>query len=210
MIDADRVGELLGGQPPDLRTAEHVGAAAGSAGARYRRHLVGARRHDRRDQMLQVVAVLDEIGGQPVEQLGTPRLAVHLVGVRDDAAAEQPLPDPVDDRARQAAVARIGEDRRRRRAPIRERRGCAGARFSSGNRNAGPAYWSCATSQRYSCSLGSGEKYAASPYASFSFHLLMKLSWHELHFRLMPRKTCAVFCAACIHGVSPRSFRRAS
>ena len=87
----------------------------------------------------------------------------------------------------------------------------AGARASSGNRNAGSAYFSCATSQRYSCSFGSGEKYAASEYASFSFHLLTKLSWQELHLRLMPRKTCAVFCDACIHGVtaalvSPRQF----
>ena len=28
----------------------------------------------------------------------------------------------------------------------------------------------------------------------------MKLSWQELHFRLMPRKICAVFCAACMRG----------
>jgi hypothetical protein len=37
-----------------------------------------------------------------------------------------------------------------------------GARSSSGNRNAGSAYLFCATSQRNSCSDGSGEKYAAS------------------------------------------------
>ena len=29
----------------------------------------------------------------------------------------------------------------------------------------------------------------------------MKLSWQELHFRLTPRKICAVFCAACMAGV---------
>ena len=29
----------------------------------------------------------------------------------------------------------------------------------------------------------------------------MKLSWQELHLRLTPRKTCAVFCAACSAGV---------
>ena len=28
----------------------------------------------------------------------------------------------------------------------------------------------------------------------------MKLSWHDAHLRLMPRKTCAVFCAACTGG----------
>src|SRR5262249_22580312 len=48
-------------------------------------------------------------------------------------------------------------------------------------------------------------------YASFSFHLLTKLSWQALHFRFTPRKTCAVLCDACIHGVtaadvSPRQF----
>ena len=47
--------------------------------------------------------------------------------------------------------------------------------------------------------------------ASFSFHLLTKLSWQALHFRLTPKKTCAVFCEACIQGVtaalvSPRQF----
>src|SRR5262249_34318061 len=86
-----------------------------------------------------------------------------------------------------------------------------GACAISGKRNAGDAYRFCAMSQRYSCSDGSGEKYAASEYASFSFHLLTKLSWHALHFRLTPRNTCAVFCDACIHGVtaadvSPRQF----
>jgi len=29
----------------------------------------------------------------------------------------------------------------------------------------------------------------------------MKLSWQELHFRLIPRKICAEFCAACRAGV---------
>ena len=86
-----------------------------------------------------------------------------------------------------------------------------GARLSSGKRNAGSAYSSCATSHRYSCSLGLGREEAASAYASFSFHLLTKLSWQALHFRLIPRNTCAVFCDACIHGVtaalvSPRQF----
>src|SRR3954471_13093165 len=56
-------------------------------------------------------------------------------------------------------------------------------------------------SHRYSCSRPSGEKKLASAYASFSFHLLMKLSWHELHARLSPMKICEVFCAACIAGV---------
>ena len=87
----------------------------------------------------------------------------------------------------------------------------AGVRVSSGNRKPGSANRLSATSQRYICSFGSGAKYAASEYASFSFHLLTKLSWQALHFRLMPRKTWAVFCDACIHGVtaalvSPRQF----
>ena len=87
----------------------------------------------------------------------------------------------------------------------------AGLRDSSGKRKPGSAYRLSATSHRYICSVGSGEKYAASAYASFSFHRLTKLSWHALHFKLIPRKTWALFCAACIHGVtaalvSPRQF----
>ena len=41
----------------------------------------------------------------------------------------------------------------------------------------------------------------ASPNVSFSFQRLIKLSWQAAHFRLIPRKTCAAFCAACIGGV---------
>ncbi len=77
-----------------------------------------------------------------------------------------------------------------------------GVRVSSGKRKPGSAYVSCATSHRNICSLGSGEKYAASPYASFSFQRFTKLSWQDVHFRLIPRKTCAVFCEACIQGVT--------
>ena len=211
VIDADGVGELLRRQPPHFGPGEHVPARRRLAGPRDRRHLVRARGQDRRDQPLHVVAVLDEIAGEPVEQRRAPRLAVHLVRVGDDAVAEQALPEAVDQRARQPAVARIGEDRRRRRAPIGQRarrrlRESAPERETRARRT-GPAR----RRSGYSCSFGSGAKYAASAYASFSFHLLTKLSWHALHFRLMPRNTCAVFCDACIHGVtaalvSPRQF----
>ena len=72
--------------------------------------LIGTRVEDGGDEALYIVAVFGEVGGQPIEQFGTPRLAVHLIGVLDDAAADQALPDAVDQRARQAAVARVGED----------------------------------------------------------------------------------------------------
>ena len=42
-------------------------------------------------------------------------------------------------------------------------RSLRGRACSSGNGNVGPVYSSRATSQRYSCKCGSGEKYAASP-----------------------------------------------
>src|SRR5690349_12592261 len=79
--------------------------------------------------------------------------------------------------------------------------GVAGLRVNPGNRKSGSANRLSATSQRYIWSVGSGEKYAASEYASFNFHLLTKLSWQALHLRLIPRKICAVFCDACIQGV---------
>ena len=31
-----------------------------------------------------------------------------------------------------------------------------------------------------------------------SFHSLTKLSWHDAHFRLIPKNTCATFCENCI------------
>ena len=60
----------------------------------------------------------DEVAGQPIEQLGAPRLPVHFVGVGDDAVAEQPGPDAVDQRARQPAEAWIDEGSCCRSTPI--------------------------------------------------------------------------------------------
>ena len=41
----------------------------------------------------------------------------------------------------------------------------------------------------------------ARPYESDSCQSLMKLSWHDAHFRFTPMNTCEMFCAACISGV---------
>ena len=49
--------------------------------------------------------MFDEVACEPVQQFGAPRPGVHLVGVGDDAVAEQTLPDPVHQGAGQAAVA---------------------------------------------------------------------------------------------------------
>src|SRR3954449_8546136 len=67
--------------------------------------------------MLDVVAVVDEVGRHPVEERRIPRLAVHLVRVRDDAIAEEVQPDAIDERAREAPVACVGEDLRNGGAP---------------------------------------------------------------------------------------------
>ena len=118
---ANGVGELLRGETPHLGAAEHVAAGRRLGLAPHRRHLVGARRHDGLDQVLDVVAVRHEVARQPIEQRRTPGLAVHLVDGADDAATQQALPDAVHQRAREAAQARVGEDRRGGRAAIGER-----------------------------------------------------------------------------------------
>ena len=56
------------------------------------------------DQRLEVVAVVDEVGRQVVEQVLAPGLVGHHVDRVDDPAAHQPLPDAVDDRPREPAV----------------------------------------------------------------------------------------------------------
>ncbi len=67
--------------------------------------------------------MIDEVAREPVEQGGAPGLAVHLVRMLDEAAAEEPLPHAIDHRPRQPPVPRIGEDRRRCRASVGQRRG---------------------------------------------------------------------------------------
>ena len=158
----------------------------------------------------EVVAVLDEIAGQRIEECRAPRLAIHLVGVSDDAVAEGRLPEAIDHRAGEPSVARVGEDRRRGGAPIgQRRRRRLAAQLRVEKPGLGVSILRDVTAIERS--RASGEKNPASEHASLSFHLLTKLSWQALHFRFTPRKTCAVFCDACIQGVtaalvSPRQF----
>src|SRR5204863_2155448 len=52
----------------------------------------------------------------------------HLVRILDDAATHQAMPDAIDERARQAAVARVGKDRGGGGMAVGER---SGGRFAS-------------------------------------------------------------------------------
>ena len=133
----------------------------------------------------------DEIAGEPVEQLRTPRLAVHLVGVLDDAAAEEPVPDAIDERARQRPLR--GSVKIAAAVAVRSASEADGRRaIELGKEEAGVGVLLLRdVAAKEPQPRFVGEKYAASAYASFSFHLLMKLSWQELHFRLTPRKICA-------------------
>ena len=75
------------------------------------------------DQPVQVLdcfqPVLDELDGQPVEQLGVRRrlaLRAEVLAGRDEAGAEVGLPDAVDERARGRRRLRIDEPPRERQA----------------------------------------------------------------------------------------------
>ncbi len=100
----DGVEELLGRHPLDLGTAEDVAVGRVSLRGDRRARLVRPRVDDVLDQRLEVVAVVDEVRRQVVEQVLAPGLVGHHVDRMDDAAAHQPLPDPVDDRPREPAV----------------------------------------------------------------------------------------------------------
>ena len=106
---ANGIAELLRRESSDFRTAKHVPARL-FADSRNRAHLIRLGRYDRRHQPFQVVPSVDEIAREPIEQSRTPRHAIHLVRVLDDAAPEEPMPHPVDHRPGHASVARIGED----------------------------------------------------------------------------------------------------
>ena len=60
----------------------------------------------------EALAILDEVGRQPVEQLrmaGSFSQVTEVAGRFDDAFAEMVLPDPVDDDARRQWVVRRGD-----------------------------------------------------------------------------------------------------
>ena len=64
------------------------------------------RRHDLLHGELEIVAVVGEVAGQQVEQVGVPRLVFHFIDRLDQAAAEESRPKPVHHRAAEAAVPR--------------------------------------------------------------------------------------------------------
>jgi len=84
------VGHLLGGQTPHGETRVmdvlHVGFVARNLD---RAELIGSRIHDRPQQMLEVVLVLEEVSGQSVEQLRVARgvRRPHVVERLDQTAA---------------------------------------------------------------------------------------------------------------------------
>ena len=69
-------------------------------GRRLGRLHVDAAGHDQLVQPLELPAVLDQVGGEPVEQLRVRRplaLGAEIVGRGDNAPAEMVLPEAVDD-----------------------------------------------------------------------------------------------------------------
>ena len=98
----DRVGKLLGTQPPHRRTAKNKMLLC--LADIHRRELVGARGQNAGHRVLQIVTMRGEILREPVHQRRRPRGPVHLVDGLDEAVTHEALPHAVDDRARQAAV----------------------------------------------------------------------------------------------------------
>src|SRR5690606_28157672 len=107
-----RVSELLGRQSAPVHSLESVigGDQIVLVFRFHRRKLVGTRCCDSKDQILQVVAIPNEIGGQPVQQILTPRNVVHQVHGFDDAASHELCPHAVDNCTVQASVLRGGEE----------------------------------------------------------------------------------------------------
>ena len=117
----DGIDELLGGHAAGQGAAKDVGVVVGFVGNRRRAGLVDVGSADQRERVLQVVAVLGEIDGEKIEQVGAPGLGVHRIDRMDDAAAHQAVPEAVDDRPREAAVVGVRHQRRELLQPLRLR-----------------------------------------------------------------------------------------
>ena len=76
-----------------------------------RRQLVGARGQDLPDQVLHVVAVRGKILGQPIQQVWIPCHFLHVVHRFNESAAHKPLPEAVDQSAREPRVLPLGYKR---------------------------------------------------------------------------------------------------
>ena len=131
-----------------------IGPAKTKSGAarlcveRDRLRLIGVRVDDQPNRALQIVAVVGQIDGQVVEQVGAPRLGLHRVDRMHDAAAHQPVPEAVDDRPREPAVL-AGRSSARPVASAARRCGACGSIWpSSGNSQAASAILPVGLSQR--------------------------------------------------------------
>ena len=134
----DGVADRLGLEPPQAGTARGGGSrgrrSAATSGRIAARLAIGGRGHDQTVDRLLAPSRGDELGGQPVEQLGVRGLFAHgaeVGGGRDQPGAEMPLPEPVDLHPRRERIARVGEPVGQGRPPSRARRPRRGPR---GNR----------------------------------------------------------------------------
>ena len=98
-----RVEELLAGQPAQDRSAENKFFAR-LFGHRDRGQLISLRGQDQPNRVFEVIAIVREVRGEPVEQVLVPRRVVHFVRRLDQSAAHEPRPESIHDRARQPPV----------------------------------------------------------------------------------------------------------
>ena len=85
-----------------------VRVALGERGRHHRRLPVGRRGDDQAEERLLAPALLDEFGGQPVEQFRMRRpgaLRAEVLAGLDEAAAEHLLPESIDGHARDERIA---------------------------------------------------------------------------------------------------------
>ena len=98
------VADGLGPQPLQRHVGEQAvrGVGLNGTGRRHAHALVGLRSDDLADQLLERPALRDKPGGEMIEQFWMARLLAgdaEVVDGGDDAAAEEPAPDAVDQHA---------------------------------------------------------------------------------------------------------------
>ena len=107
----DGIGEFLGGESFRPRAVIDVSGLNGCLAEQLRLRLIGLGETNQAHRLLQVVFVPGQMHCEIVQQVLIPRWRLHCVHWMDDAATHEPLPDAVGDRARRAAVLRVGDQR---------------------------------------------------------------------------------------------------
>ena len=110
-----RIHKLLGRHPPRPRPAP-LGRSLTSQHRRSR--LIGLRRADQPDQLLQIISSRRKLRRQPVQQTRMPRRGLHRIHRMHNPSSRQPVPHTIHNRPRKPPVLRMRHQSRQLLQPL--------------------------------------------------------------------------------------------